>query len=934
MPLRPLREPIEPPQFNLARGTATVTTPPPFSFENVTMRVFPLRANFLTLSNLIDQYLNVAPQFAYFRPSMPYVMLSVVNYGKMGLDAGNLGWTSQNEVLFSIPLDWYEPNEDGELVYKAAAQVSPFIFVDNEGSQVGGREVFGWPKVQGWFTRDVDAWAENPRNNRRLLSVSSHVFHELYAGDRPEPEELVRIEEEPAPSFTQFPPDPESALNPMVGLTNAMAAWSKIWMNGVADLARAPAQGYAPFDRQAMPDLIEGALGNMRSFVENVQANTINLKQFRDAEQPFEICYQAITNARMDVTQLRRGGMLGDLALLRGDPSGGFRVHVQHYDSQPIVETLGLTAEPGGTDHTILKPILPFWCQLDLRYLTGENLCWRTKDLHWRDREKEWVPEPGEEDTETAHLTAHAYNTTGSAGFQVATGPFRFPGATFRVLPLLADPERLTALCDAYLNVDNETGHRNEIVRFEPWGSYVYMTVTSIDKMSSETNDIGFWGNRQVEFIVPVRWYEEAPDGGERLMSAGFFSPFMFADGRIQTTTGREVNGWPTVAASIDSPHHPWLAEQGPVATETPLLELKTDVFEALGMGQENEWRTLIEVREGDSVPTGDTDEWNHIAETWGKEVKADLQGMADRARDGDDFDVLQMVALELLGNDLPFNQISLKQFRDCEQPTRSCYQSIVNCHSVIERVHDLREIEKPLHVRMHRFPTQPIVDMLGLKVKRRELDEEGTVEILQPMRSFYLRVDLKVELGENICWRAGSERWEAAQDLGKNDTYLTNGVAKAVGRPVLEQVAENPHRIRNTIQEWQSGASEAERLDSAASLRAVASDVEPQAVIHALLSTEMEHSGNPRWWQELVRRGLVAEHGRRLWDMPIQRLPYFVMRRDCVGTAHRQLFPEHECVENLTELFELDDDGNARENTGYWSPRPEFGPRPKPETN
>src|SRR5690606_22233197 len=70
--------------------------------------------------------------------------------------------------------------------------------------------------------------------------------------------------------------------------------------------------------------------------------NTVNLKQFRDAEQPEQIAYQAVTNTQMTIKSFRRGGMLGDVRILAGDPTGGYRVRIHNYDTQPIIATLGL----------------------------------------------------------------------------------------------------------------------------------------------------------------------------------------------------------------------------------------------------------------------------------------------------------------------------------------------------------------------------------------------------------------------------------------------------------------------------------------------------------------------------------------------------------------------------------------------------------------
>ena len=58
----------------------------------------------------------------------------LVHYGKMSIDAANLGWISQHEVNFTIPLAWYEEkyNAKGEkeLVFKDWVYLTPYVFVD------------------------------------------------------------------------------------------------------------------------------------------------------------------------------------------------------------------------------------------------------------------------------------------------------------------------------------------------------------------------------------------------------------------------------------------------------------------------------------------------------------------------------------------------------------------------------------------------------------------------------------------------------------------------------------------------------------------------------------------------------------------------------------------------------------------------------------
>ena len=269
------------------------------------------------------------------------------------------------------------------------ATVAPFIFVDNDSSQSAGREILGWPKVSGWFTKDIDSWARHPRNRREVLTLTTRGFDELYEGETSKARELLVIEEEPSPTFTEFPPDPGNPLNPLVSIPKAMVGWSNLAFQGLDLMTRLRLRGFSP-------DVDRGALARISQFMKpqendsnGIQGNTINLKQMRDASNPDIACYQAITNAKMEVTRFHRGGMLGDLALLRGDMSGGYRIRLNEFESQPIISVLGLEVEEEDTigdevTTSFLRPVMPFWQEMDMRYLEATNVCWRTSKLEWR----------------------------------------------------------------------------------------------------------------------------------------------------------------------------------------------------------------------------------------------------------------------------------------------------------------------------------------------------------------------------------------------------------------------------------------------------------------------------------------------------------------------------------------------------------------------
>jgi hypothetical protein len=361
---------------------------PPFLFRTVTTRVFPLKANIARLSHFCDQYLNmdIPARIAHFRPLIPYVYLMVINYGSMSaasVRAQNVGWVSQHEVTFTVPLEWWR-EEDGQLVFKDWACVSPFIFVDDEVSLTTGREVYGWPKVAARVDADVPLWTTYPQAGERLFSLSTHVFPKVYAGAAEALRVLLQVDRGAFPTYSEFPLDPSSPWTPLNSLAEATRTWLTL-MGDAVDMVLAPRiRGYRaersleslwamlgkagdtvgrllPAVPWAWPGAAPRAGAPSTEGPPRVSIEQITLKQFRDAEDPNAACYQALVTSRMGFDRLNRGGFLGDIDLLRGDPSGGFTVRIHHYTAQPIVESLGLDVlrredDADGESVAILKP--------------------------------------------------------------------------------------------------------------------------------------------------------------------------------------------------------------------------------------------------------------------------------------------------------------------------------------------------------------------------------------------------------------------------------------------------------------------------------------------------------------------------------------------------------------------------------------------------
>src|SRR5262249_40143144 len=157
-------------------------------------RVFPLRANIDTLQSFVDSRLNLIPEeVGRFQVPVPYAYLMMLDYGKLAAKATNLGWFSQKEILFAIPLEWYKV-ENGRWVFHDWATVAPFIFVSDDVSLTLGRTVYGWPKAKATLSPTTALWMTDPTASINQATVATMVFPRLYKGMQLESHTFLEVE--------------------------------------------------------------------------------------------------------------------------------------------------------------------------------------------------------------------------------------------------------------------------------------------------------------------------------------------------------------------------------------------------------------------------------------------------------------------------------------------------------------------------------------------------------------------------------------------------------------------------------------------------------------------------------------------------------------------------------------------------------------------
>jgi hypothetical protein len=626
---------------SIERDTTRKLLNPRLAFNGVSARVFPLKASMNLLQDFCDNYLNFMDEDGrnrpthYFKPAMPWVYCQVLNYGQMATATRSVGWISQHEVFFLVPLAWYVV-EKGELRFKDWAMVCPFVFVDNDISITAGREHYGWVKVRVWLDRLDPNWADDATKARLLMDMRTELFPRVYAGERLEPRSLLQITEDPPPSVFRNPFGKQDMFGPAWSIPEAVRTSIGLVRDFYEYASGFPLQGYDPRSvpttgemytrnavnlRRLLPwwqpdrDTTKEANARAQGRGRNYYLNQITVKQFRDAAEPTYACYQALVNSRITIDHYYDGGLLGPSNVAFGDLTGGIRLLLHDYPEQQIHSTLGLEVSEwreGEHDHrvAVLIPQLPFWARYDLRYDNGDTLCWRTKTSNWHcDPCPERVCKDGR---------ANEFDSSPGAAIQALYGPFVYPDVTVRVFPLKADRTALQRYCDDYLNKQGDqppgVGELPTIGEnyFEPWGQYVYMLVISHSNEESvgfsEGNNIGPIAGEQITFYLPVKWFRRDAPGGtsvpsmpapplkknDKIYKIGLLTPYVFGEGR-QVVSEREVNGVPSLYGQVTGGPDVWLNTfRG--KERSVLAQLKTLLITALDAGQPAREETLIEV--------------------------------------------------------------------------------------------------------------------------------------------------------------------------------------------------------------------------------------------------------------------------------------------------------------------------------------------------
>ncbi|WP_146158208.1 hypothetical protein [Enhygromyxa salina] len=709
----------------------------------------------------------------------------VLDYGKLALEAADIGWLAQKEFMFAVPTNHYTLC-GRKWVFQGIKWFSPYIFVDSDISMTLGRRVYGWPKLRIYEKRMASSWIGSPSAPTQQVVLTTDVIGDLYAGNKQDRRTLCEIVQLQDRSF-DYPFDPKAGLRPWTVLRDAVGlglGMGRDYLRALSTMRGAPARPDV-FFAQTMNFLGAITPGNP-----DVAFDIVNLKQFRDVAQLDNYCYQALTAAPLRIIGLNGAGPLGDGSATSMTASGGFRVRLWSWPMLPIVDALGLEVakkwDNDGVEIAELEPQLPFWYDVNMIYERGRNLAERSSNRVWH------TPH-GSYHRPATQAPAHAredarFNTTMGSASQALTGPFHSLSRTMRVLPLLASRDKLQAFIDQFLNEPlNDSGDETG-ARFELWeddaaaeehSAYVYLIISNVGDLHSETDDVGNWAGEDAAFHVPVRRYQD----GE-LVGVGLVQAVTYASSTARSITVTEIAGTPTRLAKFVSPPTAWLRNPEDQHDHS-LLEVVSEVLPTVGRGQRAVEKTVLEIGQR-SLRLVEGDLRERLISNWAPTLRRAVDhklAMVDHA--ASELESARMHALGVLTGQRSVYMYTLSQIRDIEDPARACYQALNCMAKTISHVHEVARLPSNLQLRIHEHESQPIVKLLGLEATLAVSAAGGHHHVIIPTSPFWARIALRSSVGKHLFERSIGTNWR----WQVSDTSTGKFVSRAVD-PRLRSVA------------------------------------------------------------------------------------------------------------------------------------------------
>jgi hypothetical protein len=227
------------------------------------------------------------------------------------------------------------------------------------------------------------------------------------------------------------------------------------------------------------------------------------------------------------------------------------------------------------------------------------------------------------------------------------TQPAVFSGAKGWVFLIDADRKAIQKLADTLLNPAGKG-----VVKYDALLPLAMLSFLDIEKSTSVTDTLGWLPGRECAIWVPLIEHRPGSLFGARLV---FWSPYIFINYAIGMVTGRDVWGWPKTLARISMPGD---------MPGTPEFFCTTTIFRTFDPAVQGDDAVLYRVVETKPDPEPPPP-WRTKAEV--------ATGLARHLLGGVTSDLLHALQWQPA---IPC--VQLKQLRSAADPTKACFQAIV----------------------------------------------------------------------------------------------------------------------------------------------------------------------------------------------------------------------------------------------------------------
>jgi hypothetical protein len=261
-------------------------------------------------------------------------------------------------------------------------------------------------------------------------------------------------------------------------------------------------------------------------------------------------------------------------------------------------------------------------------------------------------------------------------GDLVMAPPLALNGATMYSFLVGAELSALQAICDQQLNA--VTGPDVIYKPLVPMAAIVCADIANSYSTVPPDSTKGWMSERDFGIWIPV--VRGTMSGGTwKAGPIGWYLPYVFVDNVAAMVTGREVFGFFKQTATLIMPPAP--KEPGVFSVDALVIP----EFAPTSQAQVLRLMTLTSI-DGAPAPAGS---WGDSVKTAFEDVWSKLKTIIGDVRDLPIpiWDLLKNAFQELITGDIPM--VFLKQFRDGTDPTKACYQAVLEAPAHLVKFHD-----------------------------------------------------------------------------------------------------------------------------------------------------------------------------------------------------------------------------------------------------